>query len=186
MWDNDSSFSCWPLCIFKGGNQACCSWSFKHCVWGSKVIILHLYWNSQEMPKMKGQGQGQSKEQKSKNPNSSFSKSWSLARGSVRAPGRKYWKWTNSVDAQSCKCLFVQKEYKRASWWRRRRQAAHWGLAPGRRRYRSQRLFCQACCLSVSCHKCVLLFSLKVISSNLGVLTAEVNSFDPSSCFWSS
>ena len=41
------------------------------------------------MPKMKGQGQGQSKEQKSKNPNSSFSKSWSLARGSVRAPGRK-------------------------------------------------------------------------------------------------
>ena len=112
MWDNDSSISCWPLCILKGGNQACCSWSFKHCVWGSKVIILHLYWNSQEMPKMKGQGQGQSKEQKSKNPNSSFSKSswgWSLARGSVRAPGRKYWKWTNSVDAQSCKCLFVQK-----------------------------------------------------------------------------
>ena len=60
---------------------------------------------------MKGQGQGQSKEQKSKNPKSSFSKSWSLARGSVRAPGRKYWNWTNSLDAQSCKCLFLQKEY---------------------------------------------------------------------------
>ena len=35
-------------------------------------------------------GQGQRKEQKSKNPNSSFTKSWSLARGSVRAPGGKY------------------------------------------------------------------------------------------------